>query len=225
MNFNMSISLLKNQYLRASFVLVIACVAMGVSFSVHSKAASETRVKQVLDPLFYEFYDSRRAHFELIKTSVIKECSDLDSSFIPFPTELKLYAQYKHDTTSIYILDRDEALSTALFVIRNGVCKAGYAEAAIRHIANKSPYHSSSTTGLTDEEVKGLFEDALVRHEKAFGGKAAFLKWLERTRDWKVGGCNETLDGWCPHVPYDSTILPFVMEILNNYRINGVRLD
>ena len=211
----MSLSPIKSQYLRAICVLLITFLAVCVSYPAQSKSTSQTYKKEVLDQLFISFYDPRKVRFELIKTSVIKECRDLDSSFIPYPPELKLYAQYKHDTTSIYVLDRDKALSTALFIFRNGICERGYADGALLYVANDSPH---SKTGLTDEEVKGLFEDALVRHEKAFGGKAAFLKWLEDTKDWKVGGCKEPADGWCPAPPYDATVQPFVLEILNNYR-------
>jgi hypothetical protein len=71
---------------------------------------------------------------------------------------------------------------------------------------------------LTDDEVKGLFVDSLVRHEKAFGGKAFFLRWANSLADWKVDGCKESRDGYCAKPPYEPTILPFILEILNNYR-------
>lgn len=217
----MSISLLRKQYLRANFVLVIACLAVGISYPAHSKSTSQTSKKEVLDIVFEGYYDPRKVHFESLKTSELEPSCSLKLEYIktysklkPFPSEFKLYAQYKHDTTNIYIVDLDSRLDVTIFVTRNGICSTGTVDVQF----HKTLIPAEINPLITDAELTGLFEDALVRHEKAFGGKALFLKWLESTRDWKVGGCKEPEDGWCPASPYDHTILPFIMEIFKNYR-------
>lgn len=213
----MTTSLLKRQYLRASFVLLMTYLAVVFSYPAYSKSISRTHDMVNSDPIFIIGYDPHKVHFDQLDTSLLKPSCDLYLSvFKPLLPKLNIYAEYKRDGTNIYIADAGVEHRINIFVLRNGICSGGIAHHSMLQVHFTPPQIGDSPV-LTDTEVAELFKDALIRHEKAFGGKVPFLKWLEGTRDWKVGGCNVSSDKWCPG-SYDHPIQPFVLEILNNYR-------
>ena len=211
----MSISLFKRQYLRIVLILCIAGTAAALPCYAEPKPTFRLQNVTMNDPIFEFEYDSSKVHFEFLDTSLlVPSCNKFLSVFDPLPRRLILYAQYKSDTTTIYIADSVPGHEINIFVIRNGICDGGVANFSMRQI-HFNPPEPSDSPALTDLELAELFKDTLVRHEKAFGSKAIFLKRLEETVEWRVGGCKASSIRWCSAI---SPIPAINLELLNNYR-------
>jgi len=159
----------------AWLVLMAGIPLVGVtSASRNSTDAAKTIVD---DPIFGLYYDPNDIHFDELETrDLLPMCRRALSDFARLPLTLTLYAQYVHESTKIYVAGRDD--NDKILVIRNGTCDAGVPIMAIlqRH---HEPRVASDGPMLSDSEVSALFDDALARYGRAFGGKDRFLAWLD----------------------------------------------
>lgn len=208
----MSMKFIKQLSILEILLLVITAIVLFMSCNAHANSENINP-----NPIFEGYYESRKVHFEMLKTSVLlPNCKKFLTIFKPLPRQLILYAKYQYHATSIYIVGAN--LSSGIFVIRDGACDSGSADFSLRQM-HSIPSRSEESPVLADAEVRGLFQDALVRHEKAFGGKIAFLMWLEDTTDeWKEGGCKTSSEQYCREPELGHPVLPFVLKILNSYR-------
>jgi len=129
------------------------------------------------DPLFSIDYDPRRAHFDsLLTKELLPECRKALSSFAPLPTALTLYAQYAANSTKIYIAGADDDIG--IYVVRSGRCDAGIPILALLQRQHLPP-EPGEAPALSNAEIGAVFNDALARYARAFGGKVQFLQWLD----------------------------------------------
>ena len=214
MRIALSISLLKNEYKRAVVTLFVAIYAVGVPYLAQSSETMSAQDIENPDPIFSTGYDPQRVHFESLETkTLLPSCEKMLSDMNPLPRELTLYAKYTHDSTHIYVVGKAEV--GAILVIRNGVCDVGIPLLSITQTHHNPPLHSDAPD-LTDTEVTGLFKDTLARHTKAFGGKEAFIEWLDKTAENARGGCKGLPDVWCP--PTYHTFQPLLQQMLQDFR-------
>lgn len=177
----------------------------------------EPSLKSVIksDPIFTLDYDVSKANFEVLRTGVLLPAcrKAISSVFKKVPQHLTLYAFHANVRTTIYIVGSEDV--NGLFVIRDGVCEGGAPELSMYQLYSKPP-HPPGCPVLSDVEVSALFEDTLIRYEKAFGSKDRFIKWLDETTETMRSGCKGLPDIWCP-TTYHS-FQPYRKKILNDYR-------
>jgi hypothetical protein len=168
----------------------------------------------VEEPIFGSYYEPRDAHFITLKTRELlpicrKSLSDID----PLPKTLTLYAQFITDVTKIYIAGKNDNLK--VLVIRNGTCDSGVPMMAIlqRHHTPRDPIDGPM---LSDEEVEGVFNDALTRYSNAFGGKKEFIAWLDLRTEQARTGCKDQPESSCP--PTYHLFQPALREMLDKFR-------
>lgn len=201
---------------RACLLLLVAGAAVGMQNSAQSNPVDREQSMEIPDPIFGIGYDAHKVHFKLLETrTLLPSCKKMLSDINPLPRVMTLYAKYTSGSTSIYIVGQSD--NEKILVLRNGVCDSGVPLLSITQTHHNPPLVSDAPV-LTDEEVMGLFEDTLARHTNAFGGKDAFIKWLDMTSEDARSGCKSLPDLWCP--PTYHTLQPALQDALKNYREN-----
>ena len=166
------------------------------------------------DPIFDLQYDPSVAHFSSIDAKdLLPACQKQFLEFDQIPKTLTLYAQYQDGDWLIYIAGPDDGAGA--FKIRGGECHASPPLIALVR-QQPNPPAPPKETFLTEAQSIGLFKDALVRHEAAFGGKAAFLNWLIASTDKVRAGCKGLPEISCP--PTYRTLPRVLQDILEQYR-------
>jgi len=195
-------------------LIVLTCLLM-TSIAAHSKQLVYQNESVVIDPIFSVEYHPSEVHFETQDFNALLPTCIQALSYIHLkkPQKLTLYAKYVNGSSSFYILGSGKYAE--IVVIRKGVCDWGGAVLSMYQLYLKPP-HSPGSPVLSDAEVAGLFEDALIRYEKAFGGKNRFLKWLDDATTWMRNSCAGLSSDLC-QTPYDS-FQPFRKEQLTHYR-------
>ena len=185
------------------------------SFSAQSTPVEAESEMFITDPIFLVEYDPSTVHFGMLDSSVLISACKKALSYIHVskPRQLTLYAKYVYDGASFYIVGNGKY--KGIFVIRKSVCESGGAMLSMYQLYSKPP-HPPGCPVISDTEVAGLFEDALIRYEKAFGGKDNFLKWLDKAAELMRNSCQGLQSSLC-QTPYDS-FQSFRKEILGNYR-------
>jgi hypothetical protein len=212
----MLIFLLNKVFQWAGFFLFVACLVVGVPHSAQSNPIVRPQSVGIPDPIFSSEYDSKSVHFELLETkTLLPNCKKSLSDMNPLPQVLTLYAKYNNASTSIYIVGETD--NQKILVLRNGACQGGIPLLSVTQTHHNPPLLSDAPV-LTDAEVMGLFDDTLDRHEKAFGSKEVFLKWLDMESEDARSGCKGLADLWCP--PTYHTLQPVLQEALKSYRKN-----
>lgn len=206
--------LFKKLVARAELLLVLVCLVM-TSIPAHSKQPVYEKESIIIDPIFSVEYQPSEVHFEMQDFSALIPTCNKALSYIHLkqPRKLTLYAKHVNGNSSFYILGNGKYIE--IVVIREGVCDWGGAVLSMYQLYSKPP-HPPGCPVLSDAEVAGLFEDGLIRYEKAFGGKDKFLKWLDDATTWMRNSCGGLSSSLC-QTPYDS-FQPFRKEILSNYR-------
>ncbi|WP_283745908.1 hypothetical protein [Sideroxydans sp. CL21] len=171
----------------------------------------------IVDSLFDASYDQGSVHFEMIKTQTfLPSCQKFFSDINPLPEDLTLYSSYTRGSTAIYIAGIGDNIK--LVVLRNGDCDTtNFPIHSVNQKVN-SYTHEPVKPILTDEEVTGVFEDYLVRHAKAFGGKDAFFKWLDEETNRIAISCKGQSEWICP-VTYHG-LQPKLQKTLGDFRKN-----
>jgi hypothetical protein len=178
-----------------------------------AQPASST-VAAAEEPIFGSYYDSRNVHFSVLQTrELLPGCRKALSDISPLPATLTLYAQYKTDLTQIYVAGTSDNLK--ILVLRNGTCDAGVPIMAILKL-HHTPRDPIDGPMLSDEEVSGLFGDALSRYATAFGGKARFFQWLDPMTEQAINGCRGQPESSCP--PTYHLFEPALQEKLQKFR-------
>jgi hypothetical protein len=200
------------QQMRRKFVLVIM-VWLFSTFQARPDYAAPTASEEIDEPIFSLSYDARYAHFSSLPTKeLLPSCEKALSELKPIPPALTLYAQYKTPSTSIYIVGAEDLLG--IYALRNGRCDAGIPILAILQRHHNPPEPQDSPV-LSNSEVLGIFEDALVRYSSAFGGKARFFQWLDTSTVRMRAGCKGP-DSVCP--PTYHMLQPALQNVLESYR-------
>jgi hypothetical protein len=154
------------------------------------------------------YYDPKVAHFETLDKQALMPICERELSDLP--QQLTLHAKYTSDSADTYIVA--SAGDGWLVVVRKHgwrTCDVGFPW------MNLTSYSSNGGPDLTTTDVVELFKDTLVRHEKAFGGKGAFLNWLDTETKKAKQACP---DLWsCNVTTYDS-LRSDLQEALKNYR-------
>jgi hypothetical protein len=212
----MSTSLQNKVSQRVILPLFVACLIILVPHLAESNPISQSKNVWITDPIFNLGYDPQSVHFELIETKTfLPICKKILSDMNPLPRVQTIYAKYTTDSTSIYIVGTAD--SEKILVLRNGECRSGNPMLSITQTYHHPTYAGDSPI-LTDIEVMEIFKDALSRHEKAFGGKDIFLKWLDETTDIARSSCKGFSEVYCP-TTYHS-FQPILQQMLQNYRKN-----
>lgn len=161
-----------------------------------------------VDPIFSMDFDMKSVLFPTISQGDLPSgCNTYFSGLKKKAGKFKLLAQYFYDNTKIYITEYVND-SVSIFVIRNNLCQFGRADGSLGQFAKPI---------LNDDEVVALYRDALMKYERAFGGKRQFLEWLESSPELRVGGCmakNEGRD--CDYIFRRTQ--PYVIDLVNEYR-------
>ena len=184
-----------------------------------SSAAPSAEVKRATaatidEPIFGLYYDPQKVHFAEIRTrELLPACKKALSDIVPRPSTLTLYAQYRTDVKKIYVVGTEDNLK--LLVLGNATCDAGIPIMGIlqRH---HNPRVASDGPMLTDQEVAGLFGDALTRYSNAFGGKGRFFPWLDELTEQARSGCAGQPEFSCP--PTYHLLQPDLQEKLTAFR-------
>jgi hypothetical protein len=69
---------------------------------------------------------------------------------------------------------------------------------------------------LSDEEVSGIFSDALARYANAFGGKTEFFAWLDPNTERARSDCKGQPESSCPPTYY--LFKPDLRKMLDQFR-------
>lgn len=168
------------------------------------------------DPIFDLPYDRARVHFETIQSSLLlPQCKKLLLDYSSVPEILTLYAKYHTALATIFIAGTGENIT--IYIIRGERCEAGVPSIAMvgKHEELRWMPLKNSQPPLSEEEASSLFADALSRYSNAFGGKDAFLNWLDaRSKELKVR-CNEKTIS-CP--PTYRSLPPDLLLLLDGYK-------
>jgi hypothetical protein len=163
------------------------------------------------DPVFDIGYSAATVHFGSVSTNeLLPACKRNLSEFRPLPRQLILYAKYDGTGSRLYIAAPPGAIG--IYVIRGSRCDSGVAQLAL--LQRKG---DSISPRLTDDEIKGLFLDALKRYSRAFGGKAQFLDWLDSTNRLFKERCRDPVYKCEPY--YSESGL--MTRVLNDFRSRG----
>jgi hypothetical protein len=168
----------------------------------------------VTEPIFGLYFDPGSVHFDSLPVAeMLPSCKQMLGEYKPLPKSLSLYAKYKDDVARIYIAGTRDVLG--VYVIRNGVCDADVPVLALLK-KNHVPPTKEGMPLLTDDEISGLFADALIRYARAFGGKDGFLQWLDSLTEKMRAGCHGKPELSCP--PTYHILLPPQQQQLEEYR-------
>lgn len=184
-------------------LIVILFLCSGIPYLSYANTDMSEQPEKTIDPIFQTGYVNQSVHFDLVDTKVLlPHCRKSLSYFKALPTKVALYAKYENDATRIYIVGKKD--NVRIFVLRDDVCEGG-----VPLFTLMKKYHTPKQIGdspaLTDREVSALFEDTLMRHAKAFGGKQQFLEWLDKEVEKVRDGCiaHGRPAGWCGFTYYD----------------------
>ncbi len=170
-------------------------------------ASAAHAAELISDPVFGVYYDPKVAHFETLDKQALMPICERELSDLP--RQLTLHAKYISDSADIYIV----ASTNYEWLV--AVRKRGWRTCDVGFPWMNLASYSSHEPDLTTTEVVELFKDTLVRHEKAFGGKSAFLKWLDSETEKAKRACPDLRS--CNVTTYDS-LRSDLQEALKNYR-------
>jgi hypothetical protein len=172
-----------------------------------------------IDPIFGLSYSAQSVNFDYAGTGdLLRGCSNGVKN-ARLPPRIVVFASYENPHRKIYIVgDGDDS---ALFLIQDEKCSSG-----IPLLALSQTYHAPPDKGdapvLSKDEVSGLFQNALERYTRAFGGKGHFLQWLDVTSERMRSGCKGLPNLWCP--PTYHSLPADLQAALAAYR-NGISID
>lgn len=211
--------LFKKLVVSLELLFVFTCLAI-TSPPAQSRPIAPAPDKIMIDPIFSVEYQPSKVSFGKLDPNILMPACKkvLSSMYGPLPKMFTLYAEYEKNEVSIYIVGNEVVLG--IFAVRKGICEGGAPELSMYQLYSPPP-HSPGCPVLGDAEVAGLFEDALIRYEKAFGGKDRFLKWLDDATSWMRSSCAGLSSDLC-QTPYDS-FQPFRKELLSHYRNQKIR--
>ena len=200
---------LRRYLLRAIRAFSVAALATGLLSS--SSFGAEP---WITEPIFGLYFDPSKVHFDHLPVAeMLPSCKQMLLEYKPLPKSLTLYARSRNDATRIYIAGARDILG--VYVIRNGACEADVPILALLK-KNHVPPTKGDTPLLTDDEISGLFADALTRYARAFGGKDKFLQWLDSLTEKMRKGCQGKPALSCP--PTYHILLPPQQKQLEEYR-------
>lgn len=197
---------------RASFLLTGLFCAICLS-SPQVYADPSDQGGDFEEPIFGLSYDPQAAHFDQASTDdFLRSCPDSVKS-AQLPAHVAIFASYETHQRKVYIVGHRD--NSALFAIQNGKCSAGIPSLALTQI-HHSPPAGRGVPALTNEEISGLFQNALDRYTKAFGDKEHFFQWLDVASERMRSGCKGLPDVWCP--PTYHSLPPALKTALAAYR-------
>jgi hypothetical protein len=206
------------RWVRDHFLLMGLLGALCLS-APYVRADPADQASHFEEPIFGLTYDPQNADFVDARTDeLLRACTDNVKS-AQLPPHVAIFASYETIQRKIYVVGQRD--NSALFVIQDGKCTSGIPSLALSQI-----HHSPQTRGdapvLTDEEVSGLFQNALDRYTKAFGDKEHFFQWLDVTSERMRSGCKGLPNLWCP--PTYHSLPPDLKTALTAFR-DGVLID
>ncbi len=188
----------KRSILRALFACALWSGIL-LAWPGHGAAAA---ADVITDPVFAIDYDARQVHFDTIDTKELLPACKADLAHVkPLPPTLMLYAQFV--TASARILVAGTRDDMEIFVIRNGRCESG--DTRLTLLKKEAPV-------LSEAESSGLFDDALIRYARAFGGKKRFFEWLDTWTEDVRRNCPGRLDLCYPTYYSYSSALQALIE-------------
>ena len=189
------------------------CFVVAVLLSFFS-ATEAAEGQDHWDPIFNLGYDPQVAHFSSVETkNLLPTCQKQFLEFDQIPEALTLYAQYQDKDWLIYIAGPDDGAGA--FKIRGGECHANPPLIALNR-RQPNPPAPPIEPFLTEAQSVGLFKDALIRHEAAFGGKEPFLSWLITSTEKGRAVCKGLPEFSCP--PSYHTLPQVLQDVLEQYR-------
>lgn len=172
-----------------------------------------------VEPIFGLSYSAQNAKFDYVSAGELLKACPTAIRNARLPPQVAIFASYEGPQRKIYIVgDKDDS---TLFLVENEKCSSG-----IPILALSQTYHSPPDKGdapaLSKAEVSWIFQNALERYAKAFGGKNHFLQWLDVTSERMRSGCKGLPNLWCP--PTYHSLPADLKAALASYR-GGVLTD
>ena len=194
---------------------ILLCVA-AIFFISTQELSAATVGRVVNDPIFGLWFDSKNVRFDDFPArKALASCRENLREAHALNDKFHLFAQVKQKEYSIYLLASRGA--NAVFVVRSNGCAVDIP--SIEFVRKqRPPEYPQMRFILTQDDSRAIFRDALARYSKAFGGKAAFYRWLDERTSAQLSGCRSLHPDLCP--PTYKMFPQDLQQILNEYRNN-----
>ena len=172
--------------------------------------------REVSEPIFGLWFDPREIHFDTIPIGeLLPNCKE-EIEDQPFSRKAPfLYATYKSSSANIYVVG-DESV-WGIYVLKGGrECYTSPANVVLSQTHYKM-IGPGNPPLLDDSDLRGLFDDALARYTRVFGGKKRFFQWLDVLTSYDRKAC-KGYEPLCP--PTYHTLSSTLQHELDNYRKN-----